>query len=180
MKINDKLNLVTTVDGDLGTIYIHHTAISYDVFKENFLALTKIHDEINSEGVALSGARVAYLMLEKTAKESEINIKPLINELKRLTNVIVPSSTGNYEPIAFEVAITDGLIDELQHDEVMNAVVFFTCVLQLQRGKPILKHTLSYMKGRWELLTTSLDCVAYLKQLPILTETDNAGKKETA
>ncbi|MEN9755818.1 MAG: hypothetical protein RL755_5 [Pseudomonadota bacterium] len=180
MKINDKLNLVTTVDSDLGTIYIHHTAIGYDVFKENFLALTKVHDAINSEGVALSGARVAYLMLDQTAKESDINIKPLVNELKRLTNVIVPSATGNYEPIAFEVAITDGLIDELQHDEVMNAIVFFTCVLQLQRGKQILKYTLSNMTARWGLLTTSLDCVAYLKQLPILTETDNAGNAAAA
>jgi len=180
MKINDKLNLTMTVEGDLGNIHIHHTAIGYDVFKENFLALTKVHDAINSEGVALSGARVAYLMLEQTARESDINIKPLVNELKRLTNIIVPSATGNYEPIAFEVAVKDGLIDEHQHDEVMNAIVFFTCISQVQRGRPILNWTLSNMTARWGLLTSSLDCVGYLKQLPILTETDNAGKTATA
>ena len=173
MKIDKNLNLVLHIND----IHVHHTPISYDCFKENFLLLSKTHDEI---GFNASGSQIALFMLEKMAKETGENAISLLNEIKRLTNVIVPGA-GDWQHIPLEVAVKEGFINEEELDNVLNHIVFFICIYWVQkRTSEIFKVSFQRMIGLWGLQETSLSCVDFIKSLPTLTETDSSTETVTA
>ena len=71
MKINRALNLVIPVELESGTVYIHSTPISREVFEEFYLVISKTFTRIFTEGLgAIGGARIANLMLRDVAKET--------------------------------------------------------------------------------------------------------------
>src|ERR1017187_2795821 len=104
MEISKSLNLVCPVETEGGTIYIHSTPIRKETFKEYFLILSKTLNQLYAEGVSqITGPRIAALMLKKIAEEDgtwetvgkRIGIKDgLMNEIKRLSNVVLATEQG--------------------------------------------------------------------------------------
>src|SRR5215831_13634119 len=108
VRISRSLNLVVPVDTEAGTIYVHSTPISRDVFERYYLVLSKTFAQIYQEGLAaIAGPRVGFLLLRDVAQNTRgTNGAPnawegtdgvangLINEIRRLTNVIMPGPAG--------------------------------------------------------------------------------------
>ncbi len=69
-RLNRKLNLVIPVDGTLrGTVYVHVTPISREIFEIYFEIFASAHAEMYRQGYgALSGPRIASLLLGKATQ----------------------------------------------------------------------------------------------------------------
>lgn len=73
MKIARNLNLIIPVRTEKGNGWIHATPISKEVFKEHFFILSKTFSAIFSEGLGVvAGPRIAFLMLERISRDSNI------------------------------------------------------------------------------------------------------------
>jgi hypothetical protein len=182
MKLDKKLNIVIPVEAG----WVHATPISYAVFEKYFMPISKAFARVYSEGLGtVAGPRVAYLMLRKVSEELGIwetdqgdGVKQgLVNEIIRLSNVIVPGKKG-YETHTLYDAISEGVLDEEEKSEVLNAIVFFTLASSMHK-KALLELTLLGMTRFWGGQTTSLDSTAYLASLPTLTPPVTTGEKAT-
>ena len=118
MRIDKKLNLVIPVDGTArGTIYVHSTPISRDVFEKYFMVLSKTFAQIYKQGLDIyAGPRVAALLLRKTAEEMDVLDgfdgveNGLMAEMLRLTNVIY-SDEGGWRTMPYEDAVNQKILD---------------------------------------------------------------------
>lgn len=188
MKINKNLNLVVQIQTtDYGTVHIHSTAVSREIFEQFYLELGKVFSQCfesdNPSHVALSAPRLAYPSLKSIATQSGTWDGPsgvkfgLINEIIRLTNVIYCGEKG-WETLPFDLAIKRGIIDEDEEAEVMSSLVFFTAISKVAPRD----FRVSFLEMAGNLrhwVVTSLDCMAYQTGLPTLTKTDVTGKKVT-
>lgn len=188
MKINKNLNLVVQIQTtDYGTVHIHSTAVSREIFEQFYLELGKVFSQCfesdNPSHVALSAPRLAYPSLKSIATQSGTWDGPsgvkfgLINEIIRLTNVIYCGENG-WETLPFDLAIKRGIIDEDEEAEVMSSLVFFTAISKVAPRD----FRVSFLEMAGNLrhwVVTSLDCMAYQTGLPTLTKTDVTGKKVT-
>lgn len=188
MKINKNLNLVVQIQTiDYGTVHIHSTAVSREIFEQFYLELGKVFSQCfesdNPSHVALSAPRLAYPSLKSIATQSGTWDGPsgvkfgLINEIIRLTNIIYCGENG-WETLPFELAIKRGIIDEDEEAEVMSSLVFFTAISKVAPRD----FRISFLEMAGNLrhwVVTSLDCMAYQTGLPTLTKTDVTGKKVT-
>ena len=168
-----------------GTIYIHSTSISRSVFEQFYLELGKVFsqcfDGISQAHLALSAPQLAYAALKSIATKAGNwdgagGVKfGLVNEIIRLTNVIVSTEKG-WETIPFDVAIKREVLSEDEEAEVLSSLVFFTAISKV--APKDLKNSFLEMAGalrNWEL--TSLDSTGYQNGLPTLTKTESTGKK---
>jgi len=188
LKINKNLNLVVQIQTtDYGTVHIHSTAVSREIFEQFYLELGKVFSQCfesdNPSHVALSAPRLAYPSLKSIATQSGTWDGPsgvkfgLINEIIRLTNVIYCGEKG-WETLPFDLAIKRGIIDEDEEAEVMSSLVFFTAISKVAPRD----FRVSFLEMAGNLrhwVVTSLDCMAYQTGLPTLTKTDVTGKKVT-
>lgn len=193
MRINRKLNLVIPVDTGNGTIYVHSTPISRDIFEKYFLVLSKTFAQIYQQGLNIqAGPRVAALLLKKIAVDSGEWDGPdgvqngLVEEIKRLTNVVVsvgdwgenkdgqPAPKG-WQTMPYVAAVQRALLDEDDIAEVENALCFFTCAshLNTRMQLPII---LGLIASLWGALNTPLNSTEYSNSLPTLIETANFGE----
>lgn len=188
MKINKNLNLVVQIQTiDYGTVHIHSTAVSREIFEQFYLELGKVFSQCfesdNPSHVALSAPRLAYPSLKSIATQSGTWDGPsgvkfgLINEIIRLTNIIYCGENG-WETLPFELAIKREIIDEDEEAEVMSSLIFFTAISKVAPRD----FRISFLEMAGNLrhwVVTSLDCMAYQTGLPTLTKTDVTGKKVT-
>ena len=186
MKINKNLNLVVQIQTtDYGTVHIHSTAVSREIFEQFYLELGKVFSQCfesdNPSHVALSAPRLAYPALKSISTQSNTwegasGVKfGLINEIIRLTNVIFCGENG-WETLPFDVAVKREILDEDEEAETLSSLVFFTAISKV--APKDLKNSFLEMAGslrNWEL--TLLDCMAYITSLPTLTKKGNSGKK---
>ena len=173
MQIDKSLNLVVPVDSENGTVYCHSSPIRKETFKEHFLILSKTLNRLYSEGVSqLTGPRVAALMLEKIAKEDgiwesedgRIGVKDsLLNEIRRLTNVICATSDG-WKSIPLMDAAKAGKLTESDVEEAEGYIVFFTCISHLHKKKEV-EAFLKPMETLWGTQSTSLSVMEYAASL---------------
>jgi hypothetical protein len=171
-RINGKLNLVIPVDGTAsGTVYVHSTPISRDVFERHFRVLARSFAAIYQERLNIfAGPRVSKLLLQQTAEELGLWDTPggvrdaLIPEIFRLTNVAVANGNG-WETIPYHEAVAKKLLDEDDAAEVENAVCFFICNSAIMR-RDQLPAILDGMTSLWGALTTSSTCSEYAASLP--------------
>ena len=186
MKIDRKLNIVIPVDiGAEEKIFVHSTPISRDVFETYYAQLgavfTKCFDAINQAHLALTAPQLAYPALKKISLDSntwDSVQKGLVNEIIRLSNVIMVGSNG-WESIPLDLAIKREMLDEDTAAEVLSSLVFFTSIWRTAPKE--LRTSFLEMAGslrNWELI--SLDSSEYLNGLPTLTTTVNTGKKTKA
>lgn len=180
MQIDRKLNLVIPVERDKVTIYVHSTPISKEVFDNYFLVMAKAFSMMYSAG-AIVAPRIAHLSLRKVAIEmgqwegAEGVENGLLNEIRRLSNAIIPGPNG-WQTIPYYEVIQKKLFTDEEIAEVEGAISFFILVSALHKKNQIAS-ILDLMNGLWSTQTTLLNVTEYAASLPILTGTGNSGEK---
>lgn len=170
MKIDNKLNLVVTV----GDTHFHSMPITKETFERYFKVIGKTFNEIYSDGYSfVAGVRIASLMLKETAKDMGILDdvqKGLINEIRRLTNVICLTDEG-WKPLPVEVALKSGKIDQEMLDEVENQIVFFILISAMHKKDQVMEF-LKPMIDLWGGELTSSNATAWSDSLSTSTTTE--------
>jgi hypothetical protein len=182
VKLNRKLNLVLSLDTDQGSIYVHSTPISREVFEDNFLAISRAFTAVYTNGLGpVTGPRVAALLLKQEATTLgvwERTQQSLISEIHRLTSVIMPGE-GGWETIPFDTAKKRGIIDSDVASEVENSLVYFTCASSIHL-KAELTVALEGLSTLWGAQTTLLNATEFMSSLPTSTLEENIGERPMA
>ncbi|MCJ1857429.1 hypothetical protein [Klebsiella quasipneumoniae] len=150
MKIDKKLNLVTSVTREDGSIvYLHVTPFPYEVVEEHCVLLGNLFTNFITQVGPLGSARVAAMMLKKRLKqEQEARLEDgkslsdlpksltLVDEIQRLT-VVIHNVGGQWKTTPLEVAFNQGIIDSDEYREVEGEVVFFMVSSAIQKANLI-------------------------------------------
>jgi hypothetical protein len=169
LTISEKLHLVIPIYGDDGetiTAYVHSAPISREVFDAHYLLIAQTFSAIHAEGLGIiAGPRVASLLLHDVArkKRDEIGALALMNEIRRLSNVMVREATG-WAPLPFQEVVDRKLISEDDLSEVANALVFFIVTSAMQR-RADLKEMMDGAARLWGARTSSSDFTGFAASL---------------
>jgi hypothetical protein len=168
-----------------GTVHIHSTSISRSVFEQFYLELGKVFsqcfDSINQAHLALSAPQLAYPALKSISTKAGNwdgagGVKfGLVNEIIRLTNVMVSTEKG-WESMPFDIAVKSEILNEDEEAEAISSLIFFTAISKV--APKDLKNSFLEMAGalrNWEL--TFSECTEYMSGLPTLTKKESTGKK---
>ena len=173
MRLDTKLNIVVEVETSAGSMFVHSTPLSNDVFEKYFLVISKTFAALIGQGLSfVSGPRVAALMLKKVAKDmgewdgADGAQNGLMAEIRRLSNVMLPSPAG-WQMVPYHTAIEREMMDSQDVNEVDGIICFFICAAAMTRRKEI-GPVLDMMRV-WGARSTSLDCMAFRASLPIST-----------
>jgi hypothetical protein len=185
MRIDRKLNIVTELDHDGGTIYVHSTPIGRVVFETYYKVMAAARAEIFRLGLeSITGPRVAHLMVRDAAKamgmwEGPAGVEAgFFTEIRRLAFVIMPGQ-GGWTSIPFDVACAQDMLSEDEFSEVMGRICFFTLTSALS-PKRLLPMFLSQTNGLWKAQTTLLNSTEYANSLPTSTETASSETSQPA
>ncbi|MFT2797539.1 hypothetical protein [Serratia sp. N21D137] len=181
MKIDKKLNFVSTITRDDGSlVYLHVVPFPYEVVQENCVLLGNMfHNFFTSVG--MTGApRVAAMMLRNILKArqdvegAQTGTPPtptLVDDIQRLTTVIF-SDNGVWRSIPLEVAFKQAIISSDEYREVEGEVVFFMVSSAIQKANligPTVGRALEMYSG--QLVSSS--AMAFRDSLPTSkTDTD--------
>ena len=164
MRISQKLNIVIPLDTDGGTIYVHSAPVSREVFERYYLVLGRTFSAIYRQGLEImSGPRVAMLLLKDQARQMGVEEdvqRGLVNEIRRLTNVVVQTPDRGWETLPLDTAISRQMIDADDASEVDNALAFFTVVSTMHRREDQ-QTILDGVRSLWGAETTSLNSTEY-------------------
>jgi len=189
MRIDRNLNLVMQIQtANSGTVFIHSVSVGREIFEKFYLQIGKVFsqcfDGVSSAHLALSAPQLAYPALKSISiadgnweGRDGVNFG-LINEIKRLTNVLVSGENG-WQMLPFDVAVKQNILDEDEESEAISSLVFFTAISKVAPKE--LKNSFLEMAGSlrgWEL--TSSDCTAYLTGLTTSTKEEPITKKKKA
>ncbi len=172
MKLDKNLHLVIPfVDDDGKRFYIHSATIGRHVFEEFFVVIGKAFSLLYSEGMGdVSGPRFGALMIRKCAKdmgvEDEVE-KGLINEIRRLTNVIIQTPEG-WETITFTSCIDKKMLSEDDIAEVEGAICFFILASSVHK-RSVRELFLKVPLQIWGGEITYLNATAYRNSLQTST-----------
>lgn len=183
-KLNRHLNMVlpVTVEGG-GSIYVHATLVSREVFESNFAVFSRAFNRIYSEGHGYTAPRIAKLMLIEAAQEMKRWDGPagvrasLLPEIYRLTNVLTPGTRG-WETLPFDDDAARRLLDDDDVSEIENAIVYFTLASRVHRkseARQILESALSL----WGAQLTWSNVTEFAAGLPTSTPPASIGEKVT-
>lgn len=185
MKINKKLNIVVTVDTDDGEVFVHSVPISREIFEKYVFIVSKTLSVLYEEGLTVfAGPRVAAITLRNIAIERGIWDGPqgvengLMNEIRRLTNVVVPGERG-WTTIPFYDAMNSGTLDDTTVAEIEGQLVFFTCVCAMHKPKEI-PGLLDGTNEIWGSQSTLLNSTEWAASLPTSTPAASSGETATA
>ncbi|SAW39665.1 Uncharacterised protein [Klebsiella pneumoniae] len=179
MKIDKKLNLVTNITRDDGSIvYLHVTPFPYEVVEENCILLGNLFTKFISQVGGLGAARVAAMMLRQSLKaeiDSGRQAGPtLVDEIQRLT-VVIHNDGGQWKTVPLEVAFKQGIIDPDEYREVEGEVVFFMVSSAIQKAS-LLAPTVGTVIKMYDGQLTSSSVTAYRDSLQTskpVTDTQN-------
>jgi hypothetical protein len=193
MRLDRSLNLVLPLETDNGTVYVHSTPVSRDTFERHYLVVSKTFAAMYQEGLAaLAGPRVAAMLLRDVAMNTRgQNGSPnawegsdgvelgLMAEIRRLTNLVMPSEKG-WETIPFQDAISRKLLSPDDIADAESVIVFFICASAMHR-RATLEAFLTGAASLWGAQITSSTSTGYAASLPTSIETASSGEKaETA
>jgi len=186
MKIDRKLYLVIPVTmEDESEIFVHSTPISSDVYKNYWKVLSKTFALIGTGGFAAVGPKVAFDMLQEVATgitfqgpngqlmnawEGPTGVqRGLLNEIRRLSNVIAPVENSGWQAIPFDDAQSRSLINQEEYEEIEGKLIFFTACFHLfdRSARP---QMLEGAFAPWRSRIHSLDCTAFTNSLVTLTK----------
>lgn len=150
MKIDKKLNLVSNITRDDGSIvYLHVTPFPYEVVEEYCVLLGNLFTNFIAQVGPLGSARVAAMMLRKRLRQEQEARKQdnqnlsetpqtltIIDEIQRLT-MVVYSDGGQWKAVPLEVAFKQGIIDPDEYREIEGEVVFFMVSSAIQKANLI-------------------------------------------
>jgi len=178
VKISRPLNLIFPIERDDGTIYIHSAPLAYEVYERYFLVIGKTFDAIYGEKLIRTATRTAALMLRSEAEQlgvwdGEDGVQSgLMAEIRRLSSVVTLGPTG-WTAMPLDSAMARGAMAPLEVKDAEGAIVFFTCLSCLHRGKSLAAH-LQAMSW-WGAETTLLSVTDWATSLPISTPAENTG-----
>lgn len=185
VKIDKKLNLVTNITRDDGSIvYLHVTPFPYEVVEEHCLLLGNLFTNFISQVGGLGAARVAAMMLrKKLQREQELRDEAnqqaptIVDEIQRLTSVVW-NDGGTWKTASFEVAMKQGIISPDEYREVEGEVVFFMVSSAIQKAH-LIAPTVGSVIGMFGGQLVSLSVTAFRDSLltsnpPTDTQTQNA------
>jgi len=188
MEISKNLYLVMPLEREDGTkLYIHHSPVRMAVFETYYNIFARAFTQIYMGGL-MSGPRISALTIKSIAEaEGTWKTKPgdatigveqgLMGEIKRLTNVVMPTPEKGWQTIPFEDAVRRNLLDDEEQSEVLNATSFFTVGYRMYR-KDQRKAILTGAAMFWDAQISSLDCSAFVVSLGKLTETETSSEKQ--
>lgn len=185
VKIDKKLNLVTNITRDDGSIvYLHVTPFPYEVVEEHCLLLGNLFTNFISQVGGLGAARVAAMMLRKKLKrEQELNADNgqhgpnIVDEIQRLTSVVW-NDGGTWKTTSFDAAMKQGIISPDEYREVEGEVVFFMVSSAIQKAH-LIAPTVGSVIGMFGGQLVSSSVTAFRDSLltsnpPTDTQTQNA------
>jgi hypothetical protein len=140
MQITDSLNLALSF-GDGMVAY--HIPVDRSIYELHYAVINATKAALSRKGIHYqmgSGPRIANLVLKDeglkdAAERNSFDPKgnpvdertpALLEEIKRLTTVLVPSASG-YETLPVDVAVSQGKMDAEDWSELEASIVFFTC-----------------------------------------------------
>lgn len=172
MRIDNKLNLVIPIESDIGVIYVHSTPISRDIFEQFYMVLSRSFAMIYSKGLHLTAPKIAHLVLKQVATEEgqwpEVQ-SCLINEIIRLSNVMVPTENDGYKTGTLSDALQRKVISDEEFAEIKGTLVFF-CLTSSCHQKQLIQPVLQQMCELYGTTITLLSCMAFKDSLLISTE----------
>lgn len=185
LSLNRKLNFVIPVEVDNGvTVYVHSSPIKRETFEAYYDIFGKTYTAIYSQGYGLyAGPRMTKMIIKDIAEKSKRWDGPLgvehglFPEVRRLTNVVLPSKTG-WGTKPFEDAINEGMFNEDDLNEIENGIYFFTLASVMNR-KSELRPILAYVAATWGAQLESLDCTGFANSLQTLIPDESTGEKAT-
>ena len=185
VKIDKKLNLVTNITRDDGSIvYLHVTPFPYEVVEEHCLLLGNLFTNFISQVGGLGAARVAAMMLrKKLQREQELRDEAnqqaptIVDEIQRLTSVVW-NDGGTWKTTSFDAAMKQGIISPDEYREVEGEVVFFMVSSAIQKAH-LIAPTVGSVIGMFGGQLVSLSVTAFRDSLqtsnpPTDTQTQNA------
>jgi hypothetical protein len=179
MRLNRRLNLVVPVELDRGTTHVYSNLISREVFEQNVMLIGRTHAVMWGLGLGdpTAGPRVAAMMLRQVGTQlgKEKETESLLAEIRRLSNVLVPTTAG-YETIPFEDALAKKVFDDDDVSEVENAIVFFTVASWMHKRTdqvPVVGEALQL----WGAQLVSSTLTEYASSLRTSTEGESSGAK---
>lgn len=185
LRVDRKLNLVVPVERD-GRVftYVHSMPLPRSVFERYFLIMAQTFGALYAQQLNFfAGPKVAKLMLKKAAIESgtwegDDGVENgLLNEVRRLSNVAVPSSSGGWEQLPYATALARSIFSEDEIEEVESHIIFFILSSAMQKGSH-LSAFLDGMNALWGTLTTFSSITEFIASLPISMLAENTGEKE--
>lgn len=165
MKIDKKLNLVTNITREDGSVvYLHVTPFPYEVVEEHCLLLGNLFTNFISQVGGLGAARVAAMMLrKKLQREQDLNAENgqqgpnIVDEIQRLTSVVW-NDGGTWKTTSFDAAMKQGIISPDEYREVEGEVVFFMVSSAIQKAQliaPTVGSVIGMYGGRLESLSVT-------------------------
>jgi hypothetical protein len=184
LRISKKLNIVVPVTRDDGVeIYVHSSPIAREVFERYHQVIAKTFSAIYGSGYGtISGPRIAALLLRDAAVElgqwdGEDGVEAgLINEMRRLSNVLMPSANG-WDTVPIDEAISRGYLSEDDAAEVNNVIAFFTVASAMHKKNEI-GSILDAVGKLWGAQTTSFNVTEYGLSLRTSIKDANIGEKD--
>jgi hypothetical protein len=185
VKIDRRLNLVIPIrrEDDAVTIYVHSMPISRAVFEDNFVLISRAFSMMHAAGLGhFAGPRVAAMIIKRVAIELGVWEgdngvgNTLMNEIRRLTNVVVPVAGQGWRTIPFEDALRQELLTEDEASEAENAICFFTLASAMHLRRQV-AGILDLAAGLWETQTSLLNVTEYANSLPTSMPVENTGEK---
>ena len=178
MRLDQRLNLVVPIERQDGaTLFVHSTPVSRQVFEAHYRVIGRAHAQIKADMESLrSGPRVAALALRDAAKRFDLadaTEHGLLAEIRRLTNVVLPTPAGN-TVLPLETASERGLLDADEAAEIEGYTAFFTVISTMERKKTAAA-ILTLMGDLWETATSSLNSTDFAASLKTSTAAENTG-----
>ena len=177
MRVDKKLNLVVPCEQERGEIiYFHSIPILKETFQRYSLVIAATFNKLLVNGLQSMGARIAAFTLQEVAEEmgkweGTQGVKEgLLNEIDRLTNVLVMGANG-WESVPVQTAIARGGIDEDDYEEAKQKIVFFILISAMAR-RDVAASFMVILENDWEMLTTPLNATAYGNSLLTSTVTE--------
>jgi hypothetical protein len=174
IKVDRKLNIVIPIETPGGQAWAHSMPISRVVFRSNYKILSKTFAEVYGEGYGpVIGPRVAMFVLRDVADTMGKDYwtlvdRQLLQEIWRLTNVLMPSPTGGWNTVPFAEFQAQKFAGDEVIEEVENALVYFTVASALHL-KSELPMALEGLKSMWSAQITSLSVTEYRSSLTTST-----------
>lgn len=179
MKIDEKLNLVLTVETANGDVHVYAQPLSREVFERYYKILGISFTQIWEEGLHVTaGPKLAALMLREIAIERKIwegadgVEQGLMEEIRRKTTVACPTPEG-WQQLPLASAVAREVITADDQGEVENIVTFFILECAFRR-KTTLRTFLSGLEYLYDARLTSSSFTEWLASLPRST-----GEKST-
>lgn len=178
MKIDKKLNFVSTITRDDGSmVYLHVVPFPYEVVEQNCVLLGNLFNNFFTLVGSVGAPRVAAMMLRKIIKSQQENgdfapgAPTIIDDIQRLTTVIW-NDNGVWKTSPLDAAFKNDLITPDEYREIEGEIVFFMVSSAIQKANLVagtMGHALKMYSGQ----LVSLSATAYRDSLP-KSKTDTA------